>query len=356
MVGNRLGWLISAAMVVVVVVGLTTLGIVVGRSRERQTEKKQERQQNAQFDTMTIIGQRARAWKLQPAIPPRAIAQAWMTESGDPAPLYRQAIKEYNAAPRFFENYKATATDDLPFTQREQIDRVMNLLIKASRLSGRGVIPDEADKLISYDPDISSLKALRTMGEVAAGYAWFWKNKKNDPAKAWELYQARFSLGTHLFEERITAKELVLAHQMLAIGRTMQADARSEEQKQKLDEFNRKWAEFWELDVMRIYPGALYRNDLNVYDMVALATQGTEMLWRVEATLALGRCRHSCQDYKTQQIYDNARHDADKTIQALINSGDPYIKLAAQAASKLTVEEWRKMAGAVYGIGNPFDL
>lgn len=71
-------------------------------------------------------------------------------------------------------------------------------------------------------------------------------------------------------------------------------------------------------------------------DMFALADRASEVMWRVEAILALGRLKYSAERYGDQQ-------GALAVVAGLSGSGDPRIRAAAIAARDLTVEQFRKL-------------
>ena len=70
--------------------------------------------------------------------------------------------------------------------------------------------------------------------------------------------------------------------------------------------------------------------------MAALAVNGGDLMWRVEAILALGRCR-----YTSPRAGDQL--GAARLIDQLMNDPEPRIKLAASVAKSLTREGIHKI-------------
>ena len=71
-------------------------------------------------------------------------------------------------------------------------------------------------------------------------------------------------------------------------------------------------------------------------DVAELAMHGGDPMWRVEATLALGRCR-----YTSPRAGD--QFGATKLIDQLLNDPDPRVKLAASVAKVLTRDSIHKI-------------
>jgi hypothetical protein len=237
----------------------------------------------------------------------------------------------------------------------------MALLIEASKLTGGKVLDDRDKQLIGYDVasdtvgcDFAALKALRRLGEVASTRAWYFYNRSADPdrtKRAAELYQARFALGLKLYEERICFREMLAGLQLMAIAPEMGSIALDPAQKALLAQFEQDRLKFVNSTVRKIWGGAMCTLDPNVYDMIALASDCGEPMWRVEAILTLGRAKYRCDPARNQAMLDQSKQQAAEAIKRFIGSEDAYIREAADKAEKLTIEEFRRITFA-----NPYDF
>jgi hypothetical protein len=319
MFGNLLGWAISAVIVVGVAIGMTFLYISASG-----------------FSSPGPVGQNAASWKVELPLDPRSLA-TWMTEDQDAIAIYKEAIAEYKAKPRQYNAYLERGKLDTP--EYKDIEKGVNLLIKAAVMKRPGVFADRPAELITYDTDRPALKeALRTLAkcamkvgrqlEVAASSATSEADKAKAIARARDIYRAVYSLGVKLYEERIVFDEWFEAREMLAVSRWLGEIAESAAEASRFKEIDAQIPAYFK---SRMEP---VQNTIQVLypragDLAALAANGGDLMWRVEAILALGRVR-----YTAERTGDQL--GATRLIEDLLADPDPRIKIAAQTAKNLT--------------------
>jgi hypothetical protein len=315
MFGNRLGWGISAAIVIATVLimwGLYTAG--------------------SQIADPGTVGRNAASYSMQLPLDPRSLA-TWMSEDQDAIAIYKEAIGEYNARPHAYNAYIEKGKLNTP--EYAQIEKGVNLLVKASSMRRPGVFADRSGELITYDTDRPALKeALRTLGKTAMKVGRQSEVDKN-LSRAREIYRGVYTLGVKLYEERLVFDEWYEAREMLSVAKWLGEIADSGDEGARFKQVDDQILSFYKSKIepvqntiMVLYP--------NTGDVAALAMNGGDLMWRVEAVLALGRCR-----YTSPRAGD--QFGATKLIDQLLNDPEPRVKLAATAAKGLTREGIHKL-------------
>jgi hypothetical protein len=326
MFGNRLGWGISAAIFIATVAVMA----VIYRA-------------GAYISPPRTVGSNAASYTMQLPLDPRSLA-TWMTEEQDAIAIYKDAITEYNAKTRHYNAYLERGRLNSP--EHKEIEKGVSLLIKAAPMKKPGVFSDRPAELITYDTDRPALKeALRTVGktamkvgrqhEVAAGEAKADDEKQKNLSRAREIYRSVFSLGVKLYEERLVFDEWFEARELLSVARWMGEIATDVNEANRLKDFDAQFLDFYKkkieapqntIQVLYPYTG----------DVAALATNAGDPMWRVEAILALGRCR-----YTAPRAGDQL--GATRLIEELTGDPDIRIRLAALAAKNLTRDGIHKL-------------
>src|SRR5688572_15100387 len=181
MFGNRLGWSISAVIVILTAVVLVML------SRYGQPSSPGELGRNAASFTITM------------PVDPAGIARS-MTESFDPAPIYQEAIAAYEGDPELFDAHDRIKTTEDP--RVEKLRPVMDLLVKAAQSRQHNVFGANPEEIINYDPDRPRVNAIRKIGKTAI-YLGLLHNREKRPDEARRLYDAVYALGAKLYHERL---------------------------------------------------------------------------------------------------------------------------------------------------------
>jgi hypothetical protein len=211
--------------------------------------------------------------------------------------------------------------------------------------------------VINYDPDRPRVNALRKLGKAAV-YLGLLSNRERKTDAAQRLYEAAYALGAKLYHERLSWEAFDAGLELL--GDASQALSRLGEATGQPElvsiygTFNRHRMELYE---QRVKPLHHAIKALNPYtaDMIGLAFNGGDHLWRVEAALALGRCKFSASRYDVpypaiprsdvppQSGHFGDQQAARKALDVLVNDPDARVRMAAEAARDLTIEQFRKL-------------
>jgi hypothetical protein len=288
-------------------------------------------------------------------VDPAAIAWNYMTERFDPAPIYQAAIEAYEANPDLYDAPDRIKTTDDP--RVAEMGKGIELLAQAARSSQNSVFGARPQDVIHYNPERPRVNALRRLGKAAI-YVGLLNNREKKTDEAQRLYEAAFALGVKLYHERLTWESFDVALELLgdasqAMSRLGEATARPE-LVSIYGTFNRQRMELYE---QRVKPLHHAIKALNPYtaDMIALAFDGGDHLWRIEATLSLGRCKYSAGRYDVPQPvvprgdapagsgHFGDQQAARKALDRLVNDPDARVRIAAQQARELSVEQFRKL-------------
>jgi hypothetical protein len=183
---------------------------------------------------------------------------------------------------------------------------------------------------------------LRLAGEAAIHAALIIQKDRPDDAR--RLYEAVFSLGQKLFDERLSYAELDTALTLMAKGSTMirinaessGGSAKADAVKQ-FDEARIKYVKERIQPMVRV----IGSNDQQVLeqhagDVFYFARHAPERMWRVEAILKIGRYR-----FNAGRVGD--QRSAMTVLRKLSEEHDPVIRTAANAAQQLTIEQYRML-------------
>jgi hypothetical protein len=311
MFGNRLGWGISGVIYLMA-------GAFLWYLHHRGTAMIEP----------TAVGLAAKTYTMKLDIEPRAIA-TWMTDEGSGIDAYKEAIAEYRKNPRAYDQYDAK----LNTPSHEAVKPALNALIKARTLKGPGVFSDRKQGMITYDSDRPELKeVIFTLRDVSRKVGRLLQNS-GEKQQARQLYEAMFTLGLKLWEERYVYDEMYEGRQWMLVSEWMAEMADSSAEKSQLAAFEAQFPPFFKkhVDPPR---GALARAYPHTGDAMALARNGGDRMWRVEGAFALGRCKFVAETAADQS-------GAKAELERLTADPDPHVALAAKLARDLTVEEFR---------------
>jgi hypothetical protein len=312
MFGNRIGWAISAVL-------LALTALLLWQIRASATR----------ISPPGPIGQSAGRYSLRLPHDPRGPA-TWMTEEGDAMELYARAVGVYLTDERAFGASLPRLT--LESAQHRTLQPAMDLLIQASRRKAPGVFADRPQVLVNYRSHRQALAQLEAMARAAFHLARLY-HMAGELERALELYRARYTLGLKLCEERLVYAQWDLGRQLLA-----DAGYLAELEPDRAEAFRRvdaQFAGFYREQVRPVYE-AIFVVSPHTGDMAALAQNASEITWRIEAVLALGRCRYSAATAGDQ-------NGASMLIERLLTDADARIRLAARAAHELSEPEFRRL-------------
>jgi len=324
MFGNRLGWGISAAIVVATTLLMWWLYTA-----------------GTQIAPPGTVGLNAANYSMQLPLDPRSLA-TWMSEEQDGIAIYKEAIAEYNAKTRAYNAYLERGKLNSP--EFAEIEKGVYLLVKASTMRRPGVFADRPAELITYDSDRPALKeALRTVAKTAMKVGrqiegpptQSPEEKQKNAPRAREIYRGVYTLGMKLYEERLVFDEWYEAREMLSVAKWMGELSDSGDEGARFKQIDSQILPFYKekIEPVQNTIQVLYPETGNV---AALAVNGGDLMWRVEAILALGRCR-----YTSPRAGDQL--GAARLIDQLMNDPEPRIRLAASVAKSLTREGVHKL-------------
>ena len=205
-------------------------------------------------------------------------------------------------------------------------------------------------ELLNYQPETPRVEAIERIGGIVHQIGMLHRSDKN-PQEARRYFEAVFALGYHLFTERVAWTEFTA-------GVNLMTNAARELAKVELDEGNPDRAKsllhfadvgdeykLKQFDIYKVVStidtGLIGRHG---GDVLALARQSPEPMWRGEAILALGRMKYNT-PHKGDQLA------AAREVQQWANDPDPAVRAAANAASALTLQQYRAMR--VAGVDAP---
>lgn len=333
MFGNRLGWGISAVLTLGVLLLVWELASLNAASPPSQGIVS--RTGNVALNLATS------PQKLEPlALPfnPQSILPT-MTDSASAAPIYAEAIVAYKSDP---DAYRSPGLKD-PRAQKG-----FDALLRAKTSRNSAIFAGRLDKVIGYkvgmaDP-LEDVEALFELGKAASRAAL--AAPPSQSADALALAEAVFSLGAKFFEERLRFRELDAGSELLGDGAYLigkldpaRAAATAPVLPAMKQVMGQQAIPIWTV-ISSIDPNVVGRTG---GDILYIAKHSKERLWQIEATLKLGRMRHD-QGEGGRGADGRAAAVAVKRM-ANDPSLDPAVKIAAQRATELTVEQHRLLGG-----------
>ena len=263
----------------------------------------------------------------------------------DAASLYRDAADELaddssllRQYERFAESAARPASDgDLPLLQT---------LVDAAATRPTAIFADEPATLVNYDRSLPRLEALYAVGNAAARQAGLLaaRDEPGDAERARELYQAALALGAQLYRERVVHREMEFGYRLVgqslgglaALAQKSGDAARAAELRTAREAFsgyvNGRLSPVWDaISAINDYERDDDLADVHAGDVAAIAaSESADPMWRVEATLRLGKLRHDASRrgdaLAAERLIERLREEAD----------EPRLSLAADAASELT--------------------
>lgn len=317
--GNRTGWIIAAT---IVLVEIAAIGYALSLDR---------------YTRPTALVTPA---QLAPLVVPAEPDFLWSPAgSANATALYRTAITEYLAN---VGEYESAMRDN----DRARIGTLpaLDKLLAARNARGDALFADHLSEIIVYG-DPTALQAITQLGQAClkAGALY----EKREPDRAARYYEAAFALGRRMVRERLTWREY---HSGVTLMSTAGA-ARAAQLARKPETAPQSATIQAFLDAQRVQ----YESNQNIFaalythnetkiathagDVFAFATDSQETMWRVEATLKLGRMRFNPGN---PPLTGNQRHAA-RLLRDLLQSTDPVIRGAAEEASQLTIEQFRTL-------------
>lgn len=318
MFGNGLGWTISAAIVALAGLFLFVLS-------------------QGEVSPAGAVGREAASYTVRLPMEPQALKYpGFMSEGQGAGSLYQQAIALYEQDQDALDRYDRMVKLQSP--EAESWTRIMQLLAEAARSERMGVFEGAMTQVINYDPERTKLEAARTLGRAAIRMALL-ASSESQKDLARRYAESAFALGANLYYERLTLAEFDVGQDLLGSAAPtlakLAAEAGDATYAELAAEFNRQRIEYWKARIQPVQQ-AVQVMEANAGDLLALAEKGGDIMWRVEATLTLGRCRYSAERGADKRA-------AERMLDLLSRSDQPRIRLAAAAGRELTIVQYRKL-------------
>lgn len=319
--GNRIGWMISAVIVLITTGGLWLLST----------------QNDTSLPTWDPATQAKFLAKVTLPSDPRALVPGVMTKPCDAGDEYRLAIAAYQENKKTYDTIKS---DD--GTHRDAFEDIlkgadcsnMTLLAKDPALylgySNKAVAPLDALK------GVAMAMNKRGLGLINA--------KKPDEAK--KYYEAIFSLGVKLWEERLVWDELDLAHNVMSQGAgglaRLAIDAKDLERAKALKDFDSIRSKYVQNVLMPVEKTTHNLESGDPGNVFLLARLSQDRMWRSEAMRQLGRIRFNVSSAETASAADQRAATKLLTKWAADETLDPVIRAAAAQGRDVTDKDLQK--------------
>jgi hypothetical protein len=261
--------------------------------------------------------------------------------NADAGSLYSQAILRFKANPTPYNDAIHSPRGDVP---------AVDILRQAGDCRKMVLFESRPKDLINYNNELPELDALIKIADAAdtVGLGAL-LDGKNDEAR--QLFNGVFALGRHLFEERVTWREMSAGIGMMSDGTQNLAKVADKENDGGRGTVLRHFQE--ELDKYRAQLqekiASPLTNPVESYagkysgDIFAIAKDtSVERVWRVQAILHLGRYKWNVADgHRGDQVWG---HRVLKTLKNSVETanGDSAVQAAIDAAMNLTLDQQRK--------------
>jgi len=326
--GNVLGWVISAAIALAVGFFIYQSGMPAHITPP--TGKLPEGLKSASLGT-----------------DPKKIVPAG-TDDCDAGEAYRLVATDLKDNPGLLDAFLHAGTGPAKLSAAAEMDDDIERLVGASKCSRMMLFAKNPSEVVNYDNVKPLLPELANFGNAVINIGALYAQK--DPAKARRYMESVFTLGRHLYEERVVFEEyrigldlMINASGMLAqfgtdkqdAARIAQLKAFEAEGARQSKEITPLWAAISGIgtgpDGRVAYAG----------DMFQIATSSPEPMWRTEAMLKLGRMR-----YMSDASYGD-QTGAHRTLKLYADRSDipAPVKVAARVGRDLTVEKFRMFGG-----------
>jgi hypothetical protein len=269
-----------------------------------------------------------------------------MNDPRDAGEFYRRAIGDYLSNRQAYAATE-TATDAKVLTE-SHVEGIA-ALVDATHLQTMNLFAAEPQEVVSYDAERAPLEAIYHVGKAALREAALLR--RDDPDQTKRLYEAVFSLGVKLYRERVVFDELSKGEDLMGTAAaglqqlaqhdkdTARATALQQFNNNRLSEYQATIQPVWQV-VSSIDPTIVagYAGDL----FVLAKDRNVDQVWRVEATLKLGRLQYNAGDEMGRRGNQLAAKRVLKEM-AADSSEDPAVRIAAEKGRDLTALEFRQL-------------
>ena len=260
---------------------------------------------------------------------------------GDAGQLYLQAMMRFKANPTPYNDPIHAAPNDLP---------AIDLLRQATDYRRMSLFEARPQLLINYNNDLPELDALIKIAD-AADTVGLGARLDGKYAEAKQCFNAVFALGRHLFDERVTWREMSAGIGMMSDASQNLAKIADDEKdgarsavlrhlQEELDKYRNELQD--KIASPLTNPVESYAGKYSG-DIFAIAKDtSVERVWRVQAILHLGRYKWNVADgHRGDQVWG---HRVLRRVKNSIDSAnlDNVIQTATDVALDLTLDQQRK--------------
>lgn len=333
MFGNKAGWIISALMAGVVVfvvwflAGLNAISApstgVVARTGNVQ---------------LNLLQNPSMLDEIKLPVEPTTIVPS-MTSGEDAAPLYRQAVETY-----LKNKYDYDIVDSRGQVVSTDLARfpALKFIIEAKDRREMNLYKTNPDGIIDYKSYPPTIEALYKMGKSLEKLSLILIAREPERKKeALAIGESLFSLGYKLCNERLRWYEFYAGQELLRSGcyligkcdesrAAVTKDADDKMKKLVKDTAVPLWTAIGSVDQEVIARTA--------GDVFYIAKNSKERLWRIEAVLKLGRYKYNV----GEPGHGPNQRWARIWVKRMANNPneDPAVRVAAQKANDLTIEDY----------------
>ena len=264
---------------------------------------------------------------------PKSVAPLPMTGDCDAGDKYRVAIDEFLANRSQYDKWHGNAN-----AAAAAKPRAVELLVEASHCGRMDLFRRAPAEVVNYDPEPAPLDAIERLGQMATQRGMLLR--KTQPDEARRYLAAAFTLGYHLYNERLAWREFTAGVNLMVNASKYLREIESDAGRARALELFADAADKYKLEQLKLY-GVLSTTDGTTLarhggDAFALARASPDPMWRTTAILALGRMK-----YNTPNRGDQLA--APRELQGWTSDPDPAARAAAVAASNLTIEQYRML-------------
>jgi hypothetical protein len=314
MIGNAPGWIVSA---VIAVAGSFVLWL--------GSQPPAVSQPSGVFPNLLS--------KVSLPVDPKSAAPAPMTGDCDAGDKYRAAIAEFESNRPQYDKWYASA--NLAASARPH---AVELVVEASDCSRMNLFRKAPSEVITYDAEPASMEAIERLGQMAVQRGMLLRKTRPDEAR--KYLNAAFTLGYHLYNERLAFREFTAGVNLMVDSSKYLAELEGDPGRATLIQNFADSADKYKQEQLKL-AGVINTTDGQILrrhggDVFALARGSPEPMWRTAAILAVGRMK-----YNTPVRGDQLA--APRELKAWSTDPDPVTRAAATAASNLTLEQYRML-------------
>lgn len=265
------------------------------------------------------------------------------TGDADAGPIYRSAGNEWSSHSDMYE-----AMQNAPVSASKNLPQPIKDILSASDCGKMNLFASNLDDVVNYHNERPTLLGLYTAGELLNSLALLHtKANYTDLKLATEYATAEFNLGRHLYQERIVFDEWMDGLNLMSNASMVLAAAEQDSSKaQSEKDFGFAINDFVKNQATRLWQviAGLGEDDKHMYagDMFQIAQESPERMWRVEATLKLGKFKFNA---PTRGDQIGAKRVLRTMSAAQTLSPDPLtqssVHAAALSAADLTIDDYR---------------